>query len=463
MTSLIQCLSQRLRQYGAALLLLLLAPGCAFFDAPEVADRNNPDVAAFVNNPSLAQVQALASGTEASLRLGYQGQGPYLNITGTFGREVVVLATNESRWYTELLGSRPLDNAAFYNSAYPDFARARRAAQLLRESANTAVVLSAEQKQAVQGFAHTIEALAKLYQLNLQGDNSIRIDVDNPLRPGPFVSATDALANIRGLLEQGNTELGAGSTAFPFTLTTSGFAGFDTPATFRRFNRALAARVAAYRQDWPGVTAALAQSFYSETGSLTLGPAIAYTPGQLSDTGNPYFQALNANPATLVVVQRSILQDTARLTSTGRDNRVRTKLGRRSTPRSLGGITGSYQPTVYTSNTARIGIIRNEELILLAAEAAIQQNNATEAVRLLNVIRTRSGGVGPYAGATTQTALIDELLLQREFSLYYEGHRWIDYRRYNRLGQLDRELPTHQVYAAMARPFAEVAWDAANP
>jgi hypothetical protein len=464
MTRSLNFLAQSLRRYGAAALLLLLAPGCAFFETPELSDPNNADVAQFIDNPTRPQVQALASGTEASLRLGYQGQGPYLNVTGTFGREVVVLATNESRWYTELLGTRALDNAAFYNSAYPDFARARRAAQLLRESANTATLLTNEEKQATQGFAHTIEALAKLYQLNLQGENGIRIDVENPLRPGPFVTYEAGLNHVRDLLEQANTELGPGSgTAFPFALTTGGFAGFNTPATFRQFNRALAARVAAYRRDWPGVTAALGQSFYSETESLTLGPAIAYTPGQPLDTGNPYFQNLNTDQATLVVVQRSILQDTARLTSTGRDNRVRTKMARRSTPRSLGGINGTYQPRVYPTNTTRVPIIRNEELILLAAEAAIQQNNLPEGVRLLNLIRTRSGGVGPYAGPVTQPALIDELLLQREFSLFYEGHRWIDYRRYNRLNQLDRELPTHQVYPAMSRPFAEVAWDAANP
>ncbi|GAB2958609.1 hypothetical protein GCM10027048_27070 [Hymenobacter coalescens] len=464
MTSLLTFFAQSLRRYGAAALLLLLLPACAYFEAPAVSDPNNADVSDFVNNPTRQQVQALASGTEASLRLGYQGQGPYLNVTGTFGREVVVLAQNESRWYTELLGSRPLDNAAFYNSAYPDFARARRAAQILRESASTSVLLSAEEKQATQGFAHTMEALTKLYQLNLQGENGIRIDVENPLRPGPFVTYEAGLNHIRDLLDQGNTELGTGSgTAFPFTLTTGGFAGFNTPATFRQFNRALAARVAAYRRDWAGVTTALGQSFYNETASLTLGPSIAYTPGQPLDTGNPYFQALNANPATLVVVQRSILQDTVRLTTTGRDNRVRTKLGRRTTPRSLGGINGTHQPTVYPNNTARIPIIRNEELILLAAEAAIQQSQLPEGVRLLNVIRTRSGGVGPYTGPVTQAALIDELLLQREFSLFYEGHRWVDMRRYNRLGQLDRELATHQVYPAMTRPFAEVAWDASNP
>ncbi|KUG06780.1 RagB/SusD family nutrient uptake outer membrane protein [Solirubrum puertoriconensis] len=451
-----------LRSLGFAA-LVLSASSCAFFEVDDVQDPNNPDAAAFQSNPSLAQIQALASGTEASLRLGYQGQGPYLNVTGTFGREVVVLATNESRWYTELLGTRDQDNAAFYNSAYPDFARARRVAQILRQSAATAAVLSDQQKQAVNGYAHTMEALAQLYILNLQGENGIRTDVEDPLNPGPFVSYEEGLNFITQLLNQASTELAAGGAAFPFKFTTGGFTGFDTPETFNRFNRAIATRVAVYRRDWATARTLLGQSFYSETGDLTLGPKITYTPGQPLDTGNPYFQALNANPATLVTVQRSILQDTLKLTTTGRDARVRAKIGRRTTPRSLGGITGAYQPRVYSSNTTPIPIIRNEELILIAAEVNIQQSNLPEAVRLLNIIRTRSGNIGPYTGAVTQAALIDELLLQREFSLFYEGHRWIDYRRYNRLNQLDLELPTHRIFSAMLRPFAEVAWDAANP
>jgi hypothetical protein len=445
---------------------LLATSSCAFFDVDDIQDPNTPSVEQFINNPTSAQLQALASGTEASLRLGYQNSGPYLNMVGTFGREVVVLASNESRWYTELLGTRDLDNAAFYNTAYNDFARARRAAQILRQSASTSSLLSDAQKQATQGFAHTMEALNKLYMLNLQGENSIRIDVEDPFRPGPFVSEEAALQHIDELLDQAAQELASGGAEFPFELTTGGFTGFDTPVTFLRFNRAIAARVALYREDWNGAIAALDQSFINEDGDLNIGPKITYTPGQLLDTGNPYFQVLGSNTSTLVTVQRSILQDTIRLNPTGRDARVTRKIGRRATPRSLGGIDGTHQPTVYNSNTAPVPIIRNEELILIRAEAYIRSTSTPridDGVRLINVIRIRSGNIGPYTGGTSQNELIDELLLQRQYSLFYEGHRWIDYRRTNRLDRLDRELSNHRVFAAMTRPFAEVSWDASNP
>ena len=90
---------------------------------------------------------------------------------------------------------------------------------------------------------------------------------------------------------------------------------------------------------------------------------------------------------------------------------------------------------VYTSSTAPMPIIRNEELILIYAEANIQTNNFTEAVKALNVIREKHD-LADYSGALTQPALINEMLYERRYSLFFEGHRWIDVRRYNLLNTL---------------------------
>ena len=61
------------------------------------------------------------------------------------------------------------------------------------------------------------------------------------------------------LLEQAKAELQAGG-PFPFSLP-PGFTGFNTPATFLAFNRALRARVAVYRNDYAGALTALSESF----------------------------------------------------------------------------------------------------------------------------------------------------------------------------------------------------------
>jgi hypothetical protein len=82
-----------------------------------------------------------------------------------------------------------------------------------------------------------------------------------------------------------------------------------------------------------------------------------------------------------------------------------------------------------------LAIIRNEELILINAEINLQLNDLPAAVASLDVIR-KGHNLPGYSGTVTPAALTDELLKQRRYSLFYEGHRWVDMRRYNRLSQL---------------------------
>ena len=52
---------------------------------------------------------------------------------------------------------------------------------------------------------------------------------------------TVAMNAAATLMDEANTDLLAGGAAFPFTVA-PGYTGFTTPATFARFNRALAAK-----------------------------------------------------------------------------------------------------------------------------------------------------------------------------------------------------------------------------
>ena len=109
---------------------------------------------------------------------------------------------------------------------------------------------------------------------------------------------------------------------------------------------------------------------------------------------------------------------------------------------------------VYTSSLAPVPIIRNEELILIYAEAKIQTNSLPDAIVAINKVRT-GHGVGVYAGAVTQTALTDEMLRQRRYSLFFEGHRWVDMRRYNKLNQLPIDRPGDDVWQEFPLPLTE--------
>ena len=110
---------------------------------------------------------------------------------------------------------------------------------------------------------------------------------------------------------------------------------------------------------------------------------------------------------------------------------------------------------IYKTNGDPIPIIKNEELLLLRAEANFQLGNRAAAITDLNVVRTRSGGLAPL-DATDPRDLVTEILYNRRYSLMWEGaHRWIDMRRYNRLAQLPRYEANHVVYVRASLPQNE--------
>jgi hypothetical protein len=47
------------------------------------------------------------------------------------------------------------------------------------------------------------------------------------------------------------------------------------------------------------------------------------------------------------------------------------------------------------------------------------------------------------------------MLYQRRYSLFYEGHRWVDMRRYDKLGELPIDRSGDKVWTAMPIPQTE--------
>jgi hypothetical protein len=125
------------------------------------------------------------------------------------------------------------------------------------------------------------------------------------------------------------------------------------------------------------------------------------------------------------------------------------------TTQSFDGLSADYQIALYDSNIDPVYLIRNEELILMYAEAQIDVN-PTLSVTAIDVIRN-AAGIGNYTGATDATSLIEEILTQRRYSLLAEGHRWVDLRRLGRLNAtyipLDRS--GDNIINAFPTPFNE--------
>jgi len=447
------------------------------------SDPNFVPVDLVLSNPTKGQIVQLSKGLESAMRNGYRD---YLLANGAVGREVIYSAATEPRYYGEILGTQTNqfvgganDPNGIFNAYYTAFSQTRRRAELLFRTANNATTVTAGEKKGVEGFARTIQAYTTLNLLNMQGKNGIResfsdlIEAGDLLKPGPFGTYETGLALVKTYVDQGFAALNTAGATFPFTLSSgwrAGLAGLDfqTIDNFKKFNRAIAARVAMYQKDWNGVLTALNGSFMNLTnltGSLTMGPRFVFSPAA-NDISNTMFRTVNNTNDPYVVFNQVITEAEAD------DTRVfgaSAKVGARTTPRESGAFVSTHEVRMFTSNSSPAPIIKNEELILMYAEANAQLNTVTslaDAVTAINIIRT-GYGLQPYAGAVTRDALIDEILKQRRYSLFWEGHRWFDMRRYNRLAQVTPSGTiggnNYVVFEAMARPDAEVQWDIRNP
>ena len=417
---------------------LLLFASCK----KDYGNLNNATVEDFTANATAGELNNLVSGTESGTR---NNLALYLDDVGTIGRELYHFSTSEPRYVTDLLGASAgtLSNSNFYiTNTWASRYQVVKNCNVLISAAINSKHISATERSGYIGFARTIKAHELLMNLNLTDSNGIRINVSDPDNLGPFVSYADGLTAIAALLDSAAADLGTASVTFPL----AGFGDFSDAAGLTKFNRALAARVAVYQQRWSAALTDLAASFFDLHGSLTTGVFHMYSTGS-GDQLNTFFIPQNQT-GEVRIAHPSYATDI-----TPGDDRIG-KATLRNGVASLNDLSGNRDVWVYTSSTAPIPIIRNEELILIYAEANIQNSAFPDAVTALNVIRA-AHNLSPYAGAVTKAALLTEMLNQRRYSLYCEGHRWVDLRRYGLLGQLPIDRPGDDVWTEFPIPVSE--------
>jgi len=409
-----------------------------------ITNPNSPEPIG--NNPSRSIVAAAASGILIAQR---SDLADWVIDAGIIGREAYRFDGSDPRFVTEFLVG-PLDagSAAFGGDHWFEHYRTIRSTNNMLNVIGTATALSAAEQNATRGFAETIQALAFLGVLNAHTQDSIPLAVNQPVSsaPAPYVSNDSAYAFVSGLLDLAQTHLTAGGAAFPFTLPV-GFAGFDTPANFIKFNRALKARVEVYRASrgcgnpcYTAALTALGASFIDTTGPGTLN-AGAYIDFGTGPGDIPNFLA--QDPQTSDNLVHPMLEDSAETqTGGGLDARFLAKTVSRPS-RTVSGLTSDRSFRNYPAPGSSIALIRNEELILLRAEANNAVGTGAAVAADVNYVRVNSGGLAANAGLAAQTApqRLDAILHERLYSLLYEGgHRWIDMRRTGKLAgiPLDR-------------------------
>jgi starch-binding outer membrane protein, SusD/RagB family len=422
-----------MRQWHPVLLLAVLGAGGCDFDI--ATSPNSPDPIG--PNPSRPQVQAAVNGMLLAFRIDFADIPLDM---GIIGREALRFDGSDPRFTTELLHG-PLDPGgdAFGGDHWADLYAAIRGGNFILAVLPTASELTAEEQTATSGYVKTIQALNYLLILNTHTQDSIPIVTDTSLAAplAPFVTNEAAFDNVVTLLDEARAELAAGGAAFPFSLA-RGFTGFNTPATFIQFNRALRARVAVYRNDFAGALIALGESFLDPVAPLDRGVYMDYGTGP-ADIAN----SLAIDPQQGENFAHPSLASGVQLQADGTtpDQRFVDKIVTR-TVSSSGGLTSNLGWIRYPTPDTPIPIIKNEELILLRAEALIGQGDLGTALTDINTVRTLSGRLEPLGTLGTPEAALDELLYNKLYSLAYEGaHRWIDARHYGRLGTLPIDRP----------------------
>ena len=90
-----------------------------------------------------------------------------------------------------------------------------------------------------------------------------------------------------------------------------------------------------------------------------------------------------------------------------------------------------------------------ERLVLLKAEATIGGGTG-DGLTEINIVRAAHGLADAASGGLTQ------LLHEKRYSLFLEGHRWIDMRHYGLTDQLPLDRDGDVVFDSYTRPETEV-------
>jgi hypothetical protein len=306
--------------------ILAVAAACAVVaacntDSLTVPNYNSPTPGSVSGDPGALQFAVNGLLVDARGNI-----GGWISGVGRLGRESYTYTQTEGRSTTCWLGKPAQDPSCGAGSALWDgYYAALRDIFNFKKTVQASTALSDAQKSAAMGFAETLEAYAIEFLVEGRGHYGAPVEImEDPRELAPFVSRDSVYNYAKGTLDQAKADLEAGGDAFPFTLT-SGFDGFDTPATFLEFNRALAARIDVERASLgvAGCGAAFAPDCYQtalqeldesfiDPSNLDLGPVFVFStaPG---DSPNPL-----SNSSSSDFVAHPSIETDAELQSNGK-------------------------------------------------------------------------------------------------------------------------------------------------
>ena len=470
----------RTRFFAAGVIALGVGVGCNF----DITNTNQATFDDLVATPTRAKLQAAATGLFAGARGGIQS---FIWRLGSMGREGVNLSGNNQPDFIEPYFGPVQAGGSFGATQWLDrYAHIRSVHVFLHALASnpTAPIpatdhLSPAEMAGARGVANTLKALAFLYIIETRASLGAPVDVDRSVSDPPalFVREDSVYGYIIGTLNTAATDLAAGGSSFFFAVP-PGLSAFSTPATFAQFNRALAAKAYVLRATAQNGCGGVPATCYNAAltalgGSFINAAAAALQQGAYFDFSTVSGDATNDLSEPLTALTFFALQDniadadTQPIAGHVPDQRVRDKImAAVDTQTALLGaipIPGQLKFVVYAPGgkvdpTYPIPIIKDEELILLRAEAGWFTGAKAAAIADLNIVRTSSGKLAAsnITTASADTAFVRALRYERRYSLLWEqGARWVDARRFGRLSDIPVDVPSGNVPPYMAVPLTE--------
>jgi hypothetical protein len=448
-----------MRKYTLALAAgLVLVGGCV--DKTIVAPEDSPTVDALTGALTSAGVKTLALGVLAADRALTRGDLTYQVLSEVYARDAYRIDPNEPRYVTETLTGAP-DPGSFAGSGgwTNGFVTIRAATSLLEALPGVVPTqVSTAERNATAGFIQTIKALEYYRLLELRDTLGVPIQASRPDSVAPLSCKKNVLDYIVALLDSANTTLTAAgaSTQLPFTPPT-GFTAYGrnykAVSNIVLLNRGLRGKVNVYRglQHTSPVAGAFGLAITDLTQALggaapgTVSPStfakgayVTYVAGGTENAQNPLSDSrVGVNPKAQAALQAG-------------DTRA-SKIISRSTISGFGVSTSVTYVGSSTANSANltnpIAILRDEELVLLRAQAYFEAGQYANGAADLNSVRRNYGLTDIATPADLATARA-ALLYEKRFSLFFEGpQRLVDLRAY---GQLKAGLTTAE---AASDPF----------
>ena len=433
-----------MKRYTTIALALATLVGSACKDNAVVNPVDAPTVDALSGGLTRAGLNPLVTGVLGQDRAAF-ATTTVLILSEIFARDVYRIDTSEPRYVNETLGGQPDPGSFAGSGGWTNFYVATRAANnlILAIPDAPSSEFSDAEKRAALGFLRTIKALDYYRVLEMRDTIGIAIQTDDPTEIPVIKCKTAVLTYIAALLDSANADFTAAgaTTEVPFLLP-AGYRTFgrdySVVSNLVRFNRGLKGKVDLYRvldhqNPQPALAATAVAELTEALGGAAPGavPAADFTKGayyKFVPGGSENF----ANPrADDKIALHPLLRDSLQ----AGDTRASKVVNRTATLAGQGlssNITFSGAVPTPANQEAPIAILRDEELVLLRAQANVEAGNLLAAAQDVNSVRANYG-LAPVVFAD-RTSAINEILYEKRFSLLFEGpQRLVDLRAYSRL------------------------------